>query len=108
MENLYQHEKKLLKYAIKRLKEIDDIIIYGDSFNIDDRVGIISFNIKDVPHELTALALAYEGAISVRSGCFCAQPYVQKLLNISEEEIEAYMKNEDKKRPGLVRISFGI
>ena len=108
MENLYQHEKKLLKYAIKRLKEIDDIIIYGDSFNIDDRVGIISFNIKDVPHELTALALAYEGAISVRSGCFCAQPYVQKLLNISEEEIEAYMKNEDKKRPGLVRISFGL
>jgi len=107
MENIYQYETKLSDYAIRRLREIDDIIIYGEAFQKSGRVGIISFNIKGLPHEVTALALAYEGAISVRSGCFCAQPYVQKLLDISEEESKGYMKN-DKGRPGLVRISFGF
>lgn len=108
MEKLYQSEKKLLKYAFEQLRTIEDLIIYGDFCNINDRVGIISFNVKGVSHEITALALAFEGGISVRSGCFCAQPYVQKILNISEEESQKYMKNEYKKRPGVVRISFGL
>lgn len=58
MENIYQYETKLSDYAIRRLREIDDIIIYGEAFQKSGRVGIISFNIKGLPHEVTALAFS--------------------------------------------------
>jgi selenocysteine lyase/cysteine desulfurase len=46
--------------------------------------------------------------IAVRSGCFCAQPYVKRLLGISEEEMKYYQRNRDVKRPGMVRLSFSL
>ncbi|WP_201259961.1 aminotransferase class V-fold PLP-dependent enzyme [Tissierella sp. P1] len=46
--------------------------------------------------------------IAVRNGCFCAQPYVQRLLKIPDEDVEKYMTNQSLSRPGLVRISFGL
>ena len=58
-------------------------------------------------HELAAI-LAGEGGIAVRNGCFCAQPYVQRLLKISDKEMEKYLRDESLPRPGLVRISFGL
>lgn len=108
MEKIEWYERKLMDYAIYKLSKIPDLKIYGDIDNTKDRLGIISFNIKDVPHQVTAKALSYEGGIAVRNGCFCAQPYIQKLLNLSEEEIRMYIKDESKKRPGMVRVSLGL
>ena len=34
-------------------------------------------------HALVAAILGYEGGIGVRNGCFCAQPYVVRLLGVS-------------------------
>ena len=45
-----------------------------------DRVGVIPFNVEGVSHGLVAAVLGYEHGIGVRSGCFCAQPYVAHLL----------------------------
>jgi selenocysteine lyase/cysteine desulfurase len=44
----------------------------------------------------------------VRTGCFCAQPYVQKLLKISTDEVKELMRSPDKEKPGMVRVSFGL
>jgi len=108
MHTIEAYERQLTAYTIYRLSQIPDIEIYGDIYNIKDRLGIISFNIRGVSHQVTALSLSYEGGIAVRNGCFCAHPYIQKLLKMSKEEVKAYIKDETRTRPGMVRISLGL
>lgn len=108
MKNVDAYENSLAKYAQSKLRSIDGIEIYGDSQNSNNRVGIIPFNIKDLHHSKVAEILSYEAGIAVRTGCFCAQPYVQKLLNVSEKEIAHYIRSPKTERPGMVRISFGL
>ncbi len=112
MSKIEEHEVVLTKYALNRLKEISDIIIYGESDPEKlDRVGVIPFNLKNVPHSLLAAILGYEGGIGVRSGCFCAHPYVVSLLNLSDEEAESwrdeFLAGDKSKMPGMVRMSLG-
>ncbi|NLX62783.1 MAG: aminotransferase class V-fold PLP-dependent enzyme [Tissierellia bacterium] len=107
MEAISGYERKLTKYTLERLKEVPNIVIYDDE-DIKNKVSIISFNIHGLHHALVAAALAVEGGIGVRSGCFCAQPYVQKLLKVSVKEMEKYKGNMNIPRPGTVRISYGI
>ena len=108
MNSIETYERTLTKYAISKMAAIPNIKIYGDIENIDNRVAIISFNIKDLPHGLVASALSYESAISVRSGCFCAHPYIQKLLGLSPEEIQKQIKTIKSPYAGMVRVSFGL
>ncbi|MDD4834883.1 MAG: aminotransferase, partial [Lutispora sp.] len=44
----------------------------------------------------------------VRNGCFCAHPYVQRLLNVSKEQMEKRKKGNMKTYPGFVRLSFAL
>ncbi len=73
---------------------------------------MISFNIKGVRHNLAAAILGFEGAIGVRSGCFCAHLYVKSLLHLNsdqEKAVEKQILNRDRSEiPGTIRISFGI
>lgn len=108
MKNLEKYEDNLLNYAMRRMKNIPDIKIYGDTYNIKDRTSIIPFNIEGISHEAVAKILSSEYGIGVRDGCFCAQPYIQKLLNVSKEEIKEKMLIPNSLKPGMVRISFGI
>ena len=47
----------------------------------------------------------------MRSGCFCAHPYVAHLLQLSRADSKAWVeqaRHGDKRgAPGMVRISFG-
>jgi selenocysteine lyase/cysteine desulfurase len=107
MENIEAHERNLTVYALNLMRDISNLAIYDD-FDTDNKVSIISFNINGLHHEQLANILGNEGGIGVRNGCFCAQPYVQKLLNISDEVMERYRSNENCPKPGLVRISLGL
>jgi cysteine desulfurase / selenocysteine lyase len=106
MDRVCSGENFLTKYTLDMLNEIPGTRIYGN-VKSENKVGIISFLIKDIPYNVIGRALAYEGGISVRTGCFCAQPYIQKLFNISDEEIKKIVKGKTL-RPGLVRISLGL
>jgi len=108
MYNVESIEKSLTNYAISKLRNIPNLEIYCDTSNDIDRVSIIPFNICGIHHALVAKILSYEWGISVRSGCFCAQPYVVKLLNISSEFLIERIKNPALYHPGMVRISFGL
>ncbi len=112
MEKIEEHEVVLTKYSLNRLKEVPGIILYGEP-NPDklDRVGVIPFNIKGIPHAKLAAILGFEGGIGVRNGCFCAHPYVVSLLNLSQEEAESwrdeFLGGDKSKMPGMVRMSLG-
>ncbi len=108
MENIDKHERSLTEYALRKLRKIPDIQLYGNHRDSSDRVGIIPFNIRGMTHEAVAKILAFEGGIAVRNGCFCAQPYVQKLLKVNKKDIEKHLQNPKAPHPGLVRLSFGL
>ena len=84
MESIERHESDLTTYALDRMRSVPDIHFYGetDPRRTDDRIGVISFNLGSLHHALVAAILAYEGGIGVRNGCFCAQPYVMRLLGL--------------------------
>ena len=107
MENIMEYERKLTEYALNNMINIDNIIIYDD-FHVENKVSIVSFNINGLNHGELAMKLASEGNIGLRNGCFCAQPYVHKLLGITLEDIEELKNNKELPRPGMVRISFGM
>ncbi|MBS4536586.1 aminotransferase class V-fold PLP-dependent enzyme [Clostridium sp. D2Q-14] len=114
MENIKKHETILTKKLISNLKTIQNIKLYisFDNINPNNHLGVISFNIKNIPHNFLASLLSFEGNIGVRNGCFCAHPYVHRLLNLSSTDIRKMQQKmifgQIKDVPGLVRISFGM
>ncbi|NMA02272.1 MAG: aminotransferase class V-fold PLP-dependent enzyme [Clostridia bacterium] len=108
MERIYRYEESLVRYALGELRKIPDIKIYGNDLNTQNRVSIISFNLKGIDHRTLANILSLEAGISVRNGCFCAQPYVQQLLKVSPKEIKKHVENPSLPHPGMVRLSFGL
>lgn len=107
MKNIEKYERQLTAYALEKLKLIPQVIFY-DNVPVENRVSIIPFNIKGMEYDKVAQLLSDFGGIAVRCGCFCAQPYVQSLLKISPIEAKKYINNKDMKRPGMVRVSFGL
>lgn len=113
MDNIAAHEEELIAYTLGELGHIPGVTIYGESdpANAHKKVGAIPFNLDGVSHFLLAAILGYEGGIGVRSGCFCAHPYVVHLLKLSEDESATWqdqMRRGDKSNmPGMVRMSFG-
>ncbi|MFL0194731.1 aminotransferase class V-fold PLP-dependent enzyme [Clostridium sp. WILCCON 0269] len=108
MNTIDKREMQIYNYALSKMLRLPDIIFYGDTKPNCSKVAILPFNIKGIHHETTAKLLSDLGGISVRSGCFCAQPYVQRLLKISPDEINYFKYHYNDFRPGIVRLSFGL
>ena len=100
------NEKDLLSYLIKELKQFEKVTLYADNENIDDRLGILVFNIDGMTYEEVGGALADIRGIGVREGGFCAHPYTRRVLGIKDDELQRYMSEVGI--PGLVRVSLGI
>ena len=107
MKNVEEYERGLTNYAISQLKKVTNIILYDD-LDVDKKLSIISFNIIGLHHTELAKILSFEGGIAVRNGCFCAQPYVQRLFKLTKEDVKKYRNCDKTRQPGMVRISFGI
>jgi cysteine desulfurase / selenocysteine lyase len=113
MEAVATHEEHLITYTLERLQEVPGIQIYGqsDPAKAHEKVGVIPFNLAGVSHFLVAAILGYEGGIGVRSGCFCAHPYVVHLLQLNDHESDRWrdqmLSGDKSEMPGMVRASFG-
>lgn len=114
MDQVARHEAALTAYALTRLPEVPGIRIFGDRDpqNAPARLGVIPFQLEEVSHFKVGAVLGYEFGIGVRSGCFCAHPYILHLLGLSPEEArtvrERMIAGDKSEMPGLVRASFGL
>ena len=70
LNNIKKYEDYLLEYATNKLKEIDGMIIYGDTPN---KTSVISFNIEGL-HAYDIGSILDKFGIAVRTGQHCAQP----------------------------------
>ncbi|KKT36145.1 MAG: Cysteine desulfurase [Candidatus Collierbacteria bacterium GW2011_GWF2_44_15] len=94
MDNVRQHEKELLEYALKRFRELSDeglVTVYGPE-NAEVRGGAIPFNVKGVHAHDTAQILDSFG-IAVRSGQHCAGPLVTGFGVMAMARVTFYIYN---------------
>ena len=75
MDNIYRHEQELTRYAMSRLLEIDEMVIYGPKDNHD---AVISFQVGNI-HHLDMGTLLDRLGIAVRTGHHCAEPLMHRL-----------------------------
>lgn len=114
MENVAQHEADLTAYALQKLKRVPAIQLFGDinPENAADRLGVIPLKLENISHFLAAAVLGYEFGIGVRSGCFCAHPYILHLLGLTPDQAsqvrERMLAGDKSDMPGLIRASFGL
>ena len=87
MDNIAAYEHELTEYALRRLREIPGMRIFGEA---PERGGVISFLVGNIHHFDMGTLLDRLG-IAVRTGHHCAQPLMTRL------GIE-----------GTVRASFGL
>ena len=107
-DSIEEHEKALNQRLVDGLKKMDNIIIYGDSEDLSDRVGVVTFNFSDANSALVAEQLSHNYGIATRRGAFCANPYVWRLYGLSDEEVHNFAECSDINTPGMIRVSFGI
>jgi len=78
MENIKDYEEYLTEYAIKKLKEIKGLTLYGPQ-DAKERTSLFSFNVEGIhPHDMATI-LDREG-IAIRAGHLCAMPLVTEIL----------------------------
>lgn len=107
MHHVVLHEQQLKKHLLKGISEIPQVILYGDPHK-KERIGVVPFNIEGRHHTEIARLLGDLGGIAVRNGCFCAQPYVSRLLHVSDKERYQLMLHPEQPQPGMVRVSLGL
>ena len=93
LQSIWEHEQRLTEYALARLAEIPDLLIYGPQ-DPEIRGGVVSFNLAGLhPHDLGQV-LDSEG-IAVRAGHHCAQPLMGALGVGSTTRASFYLYNTE-------------
>ena len=116
MERILKKDLEITQYAIEKIKTYDEIFIYGEINNKDSiRAGTIAFNILGMDHGLVAAILNDYFNIAVRNECFCAHPYVEKMLHTTHKEkisqlecLDNHLNWTVESWMGMVRASIGL
>ena len=92
LDEIEKHERELKRYAIKRLKENKNIILYND-FNDS---GIITFNVKDIHAQDVATYLSTNN-VFIRSGNHCSKllPEIMKVNSTCRASLYLYNDYDD-------------
>lgn len=108
IDKIHLRERELLDIALKKLPEVSGLKILAE--NISDRLGVISFYIEGIHHNLITRLLNDLYGIQVRGGCSCAGTYGHFLLNVdydlSHEITDQIDQGDLSLKPGWVRLSI--
>lgn len=108
MDNMRKREEELLKLAFHQLDDIPGLHLLAE--NDRDRLGIISFYIRDLHFNLVVKLLNDRFGIQVRGGCACAGTYGHYLLDVSYDKshlITSLISSGDlSQKPGWIRLSL--
>jgi selenocysteine lyase/cysteine desulfurase len=105
------HDDALAIRLRKGLAAIPGVTVLGPALEART-LPIATFTVSGLHHALVAARLSAEHGIGVRHGCFCAHPYLMRLLHLSDEEVrdyrEAVLRGDRRRMPGAVRASTTI
>lgn len=110
-ETIVDHEVQLSHGLRSALSAIKGVTLLGPGPQVP-ALPVISFTVAGMAPGLVAARLSAEFAIGVRHGCFCAHPYLTRLLGLSATEVERYRREvlggDRTNIPGAVRASAGL
>jgi selenocysteine lyase/cysteine desulfurase len=105
------HDDELAGALKSQLATVPGIQLLGPGLDTPT-LPLATFNIDGISHALVAARLSAEFGIGVRHGCFCAHPYLLRLLGLSPAEVSAYrhavLAGDRREIPGAVRASAGL
>jgi len=108
LNKIKEREKYLVELAFEKLGRIRGLHILAD--NITERLGVFSFYLDKIHHNLVTKLLNDRFGIQVRGGCSCAGTYGHFLLNVDFQlsmEITKRIEAGDlSMKPGWVRLSL--
>ena len=107
-KKMMQRESELTKLTFTELSKINNLHILAP--NIKDRLGVFSFYVDNVHHNLFTSLLNDHFGIQVRGGCSCAGTYGHFLLNVdskmSKEITDRIDAGDLSMKPGWIRLSL--
>lgn len=107
VDNILKREHELVIYIFSRLKNQENIVILAE--NQQERLGVISFYIKDLHFNLGVKILNDKFGIQTRGGCSCAGTYGHFLLNVNQETSHNLVckisQGDLIEKPGWIRMS---
>jgi len=105
------HDRELATALRDGLAAIPGVTVLGPAPG-RVRLPVAAFTVAGVPHALVAARLSAEFGIGVRHGCFCAHPYLLRLLDLTDRDVarfrEAVRAGDRRDIPGAVRASAGL
>ncbi len=113
-ETVAAHEGALSTRLHQGLRSIDGVHVLGpwSESGGGDGLAVAAFTLDGMHHALVAARLSAEFGIGVRHGCFCAHPYLIRLLGVGRDGVDrarAAVQRGDRSRiPGAVRASCGL
>ena len=91
LDKIVAIEKELIGYAIDKLSNVPHVTLYG-SRNIENKSGVLSFNIEEVhPHDVATILDSY--GVAIRAGHHCAQPLMKYMKVNATCRASVYMYN---------------
>lgn len=107
-ENIQRREKELIDIVFRELSKVRGLHILAD--NINERLGVFSFYVDKIHHNLVTKLLNDRFGIQVRGGCSCAGTYGHFLLNVdfrlSKEITDRIEAGDLSMKPGWIRLSL--
>jgi selenocysteine lyase/cysteine desulfurase len=107
-KKIQQREKELISLTFRELSKIRGLHILAG--NIKERLGVFSFYVDNIHHNLVTKLLNDRFGIQVRGGCSCAGTYGHFLLNVdfkmSKEITDKIDAGDLSMKPGWVRLSL--
>ncbi len=107
---IIEHDRVMGRRLHEGLARIDGVRLLGPTDA--ETLPVTTFVVDSVPHALVAARLSAEHGIGVRHGCFCAHPYLLRLLGLSSSEVADYkdaVRHGDRSTiPGAVRASASL
>ncbi len=108
IEKMARREDELKERLLSGLGQIPSLVVLEAQQH--NRLGYISFFIKNVHHNLIVRLLNDRFGIQTRGGCSCAGTYGHILFNIDYHESKRIThlinKGDFSKKPGWVRVSL--
>ncbi|HZP26916.1 MAG TPA: cysteine desulfurase [Dehalococcoidia bacterium] len=103
MENVRQHEIEITAYALRRMRQLEDVTIYGPP-DAEQRGGVVSFNLADIhAHDVGTVLDRY--GVAIRTGHHCNQPLMQRLGVAGTARASFYIYNTPEEVDVLVEAT---
>ena len=111
-QEIKRHEAALSVRLHEGLRSIEGVRVLGPAATGADTLSVAAFIVEGLHHGLVAARLSAEFGIGVRHGCFCAHPYLLRLLGVGPTGVAdaraAVLRGDRSAIPGAVRASCGL